>query len=99
MSVRNPTELTPQAPPTGQRRLGLRTTTPRILRPTTWGSRPRRVVSTSGSSGMDSLAVGIRRLYGSSYKATNETATRRRRTSNRFIMVAARDPNARRFRE
>ena len=37
---------------TGQRRFGWRTTAPRIVRPTMWGATPRRVVSTSGSSGM-----------------------------------------------
>ena len=37
---------------TGQRRRGSRTTTSRMRWPTTLGRRPRRVVSTSGSSGM-----------------------------------------------
>src|SRR5262245_38414123 len=37
---------------TGQRSRGSRTATPEMTRPASWGSSPRRVTSTSGSSGM-----------------------------------------------
>src|SRR5581483_3934677 len=44
---------------TRQRRFGLRISTPVIVRPTTKGSMPRRVISTSGSSGMMCNALGF----------------------------------------
>ena len=43
---------------TGQRRLRLRTTTCTTVLPVMCGALPRRVVSTSGSSGMDHVAAG-----------------------------------------
>src|SRR6266705_803888 len=42
---------------TRRRRLGLRTATPVMVLPSTKGSMPRRVISTSGSSGIEALIV------------------------------------------
>src|ERR1700722_8575585 len=49
---------------TGQRKRGSCTASRTILRPTAWGSMPRRVVSTSGSSGKAARLFDLRFLVG-----------------------------------